>query len=480
MSQLNAGRRRSRRAATLLSVPAIAGAVLLGLVATAPQSAGVPEPAPTRTPLEPQLPRLRSVTPPGEQFGHLEDYGAGATFVPRGVNYVRLAEAVTSEQSTYQSTFEPGRYDAPAVEAMLAALERDGYNAVRVFIDQGHSRHSDVLGAPHGIGRGKTHDEPYYGPYLDNVADFVERAEAHGVRVMFSLDLFPQNAYYSRIVGPVDPGAINIAGRNLVYLHEGYVRAKEAYLRNFVTGLKERVGAKGLAAVLAYETDNEAHVTGAAAPYSRMSGTVRTMNGLTYDMSDPTQRQQSADANFVVYANRMVAAVQSVDPYALVTMGTFTNGAVFKTGPKGMPTYCDGNCQTTIDYRYPARVRSLSAWSDLSFLDIHIYPADKKDVNSPYTLARNLETIEWNHVTGTVLIGEYGADKKRYNQDVRAAAYAMRDMQRETCARGFGGWLFWTFDTTETASQQTLFNLQHGGGAINGQLAPIVRPDPCR
>lgn len=450
----------------------------LGVTGLASSAAAVTESGPDTAAAA--LPRLRSVIPDGAQYGHLERADTGATFTPRGVNYVRLAEAVPSEVSTYQSTFEPGRYDAPRADAMLASMRRDGYNTVRVFIDQGHSRHSDVLGAPHGIGRGKNHDEPYYAPYMDNVADFVRRAGSYGVRVMFSLDLFPQNAYYGRIVGPVDPAALNIAGRNLVYLHEGHVRAKEAYLRNFVTGLEERVGDAGLATVLAYETDNEAHVTGAAAPYNRMLGTVRTMNGRTYDMSDRTQRQQSADANFVGYANRMADAVHSVDPEALVTIGTFTNGAVYKTGPRGMPTYCDGNCQSTVDYRYPARIRSLAAWSRLDFLDVHIYPADKPGVNDPYTLARNLQTVEWDTVRATVLIGEFGATKAHFDNDIRAAAYGMRDMQVESCARGFSGWLFWTFDTTENVHQQGFYNFQDERGAVNGQLAPIVRPDPCR
>lgn len=455
---------------------AVVGALLVALIGAAVIGSGMThaELVDSAAPLS----RLRSVTPAGQQYGHLEEVGTGKRFTPRGANYVRLTEA--GLPAAYQSTFEPGRYTGAEVERMLAALARDGYNTVRVFIDQGNFRDSDTLGRPHGIGRGSAYDEPYHAPYLDNVADFVRRATTHRVRVMFSLDLYPQNAYYKRIVGPVNPKALNIDGRNLVYLYDGMARAKEAYLKNFVTGLKERVGAEGLATVLAYETDNEAHVVGDKAPYHRKSGTVRTLDGLTYDMSDPTQRQQSADANFVAYANRMVDAVHSVDPDALVTMGMFTYGAVYKPRPQGMPTYCDTNCQPGVDYRYPARPRSLSHWSRLAFLDVHIYPADKPGINQPYTLARNLETIEWSHVKGTVIIGEYGATKARYQNNIRTAAYAMRDMQIESCRKGFSGWLFWTHDTADTATQRLFYHLGDGGGAINGQLAPIVRPDPCR
>jgi hypothetical protein len=204
--------------------------------------------------------------------------------------------------------------------------------------------------------------------------------------------------------------------------------------------------------VLAYETDNEAYVVGDKAPYNRMSGTVTTLDGLTYDMSDPTQRQQSADANFVVYANRMVDAVHRVDPEALVTMGAFTFGAAKKPGPQGMPTYCSTACSSAVDYRYPARFRSLSAWSRLSFLDLHIYPAHKPGINDPYTLSRNLETMEWSRIEGPVIVGEFGASKAFYGNDIRAAAYGMRDMQVDTCQRGMSGWHYWTYNAADTAT----------------------------
>jgi hypothetical protein len=47
----------------------------------------------------------------------------------------------------------------------------------------------------------------------------------------------------------------------------------------------------------------------------------------------------------------MVDAIKSVDPQALVTMDMFTLGAVRRTGPAGMPVYCQSNCAG--EYRYP-------------------------------------------------------------------------------------------------------------------------------
>lgn len=450
-------------------VAAALAAALVPAVALAHETS--PPPAADVAP----LPRLESFTPAGQQYGYLREVGTGRKFLPRGANWVRLAE----KPSAYHSTFEPGRYTTAEAEQVLGTLRRDGYNAVRVFVDHGNVTDADTHKQPHGIGRGMTDTTPYHGPYVDNVASFVRLAAKHRIRVLFSLDMFPQSKYYFDIVGPVDRKAVNMDGRNLNYLHPTYVRAKTTYLRNFAAGLRERVGTSLMSTVLAFETDNEAYVVGDKAPYNKLSGTVKPLNGVTYDMADPAQRQQSADAAFVEYANRAVDAVRSVDKAALVTLGMFTYGAVHKPGPQGMPLYCTEAPCPAGDYRYPARPRSLSAWSKLSFLDVHIYPADKPGINSPYTLARNLETIEWSKVKGTVIIGEYGADKAFYQNNLTVAAARMREMQVGSCLRGFSGWLFWTSNVGDSELLRRFYSLYEGNNAINNQLRPTARPDPC-
>ncbi len=56
----------------------------------------------------------------------------------------------------------------------------------------------------------------------------------------------------------------------------------------------------------------------------------------------------------------------------------------------------------------------------------------------------------------------------------------MRDAQIATCKLGAQGWLYWTWDTHEQlANQELFFHLSDSNGAINGQLAPVARPDPC-
>src|SRR5690606_9672900 len=77
----------------------------------------------------------------------------GATFTPRGTNYVRLADDGTGRDKTFHSNFEPGLYDAEGSEAALKAMADNGYNTVRVFIDPGDSVANEA-GKPHGLGHG--------------------------------------------------------------------------------------------------------------------------------------------------------------------------------------------------------------------------------------------------------------------------------------------------------------------------------------
>jgi hypothetical protein len=429
---------------------ALVAAVLAGLLPTGVAAAAGP------------LPRIESFAPAGQR-GYLGVAGTDQRFVPRGTNYIRLTEfSLNGTPVEYHSTFEPDRYDAGRAESTLAALRHDGYNTVRVFIDPGNVDAANA-GHPHGLGRGVGDWNALHEPYMDNVADFVRRAGGHGVYVTLSLDLFPQNEYYYALVGSVDPAHVN--GWNLFYLHAGFHRAKAAYLANFIDALRVRVGDSAMSTILAYGLDNEAFVVGDNAPFNRTSGVVTTAAG-SYDMAVPAQRQQAQDANFVAYARTMTDTVRAKDPAAMITMGAFTYHAVGKAGP-GIPFTCT-------DCRYPVRPASLTQWANLSFLDLHMYPD-----GTSTSLDRNLKSVEWEAVRGPVILGEFGAFKHWY-PGIIPAAYAMRDFQVASCSRGLAGWLFWTWDTTETADQRRLHTLTDTGGAINGQLAPIVRPDPCR
>lgn len=397
----------------------------------------------------------------------LYDSATGATFRPRGANYIRLATAEKSH-GAYHSTFEPGHYDPADAQAVLDGMQKaSGYDTVRVFVDSGDGFYD------HGLITGTDQPDGLDQAYLDNFADFVRRATEHGIYVLPTLEAFPLNPHYVDIINRVDGGAPNpaIAGNNQWYMDAGFIEAKKEYLRNFVTEMKKRLGA-GTTGILAYSMSNEAFWETTKAPLNRTTGTFTGPDGVSYDMTKPDRRQQAADASMVLAANAAVAGVREADPDALTTIGFFTPHAVGVAGYDGFSSPC-------VDHpacRYPGRPAAVAYWSNIDFIDLHTYPGT-------LPLAQDLATAEVSEIHKPYVLGEFGALKETF-PDVTKAAYAMRDLQVASCGLGAQGWLFWTYDTDLVppvlAYQDLFWSLADRGGAINGLLAPVVRHDPCQ
>jgi hypothetical protein len=443
---------------TLARIAAASATVLLcGLVAAVPPASAAPAP----------LDRIDANTTT------LVNVVTGATFTPRGANYVRLAKS--SHDVVFHSNFEPGLYSTTDAQAVLDELkDAAGYNTVRVFVDPGDGHLDHGLAADPGTNGLNTQ-------YMANVADFVLRAAAKGIYVLPTLSAFPFNQHYLDIVHATNGGGLNpaVSGVNRFYMDRGFIAAKAAYLQNFVADLESRLGDQR-SAVLAYQIENEAFWDGAEKPLNTTSGLFTGPDGLSYDMADAGRRQQAADASMVVLTNRAVTAVRTSSPDAMVTMGFFTNHAVGKPGFTGFPVHCTTSCDPTVDYRYPGRPASISTWSTVDFIDLHAYPQ-----GGGYTLAGDLASSEVGLVGKPYVIGEFGAMKSVYQNNIVTAAFAMRDLQVASCTvgRGAKGWLFWTYDTDlvnpDLASQGLFYSLADNRGAINGVLAPVARPDPC-
>ncbi|GAA5134574.1 hypothetical protein GCM10023320_62580 [Pseudonocardia adelaidensis] len=394
----------------------------------------------------------------------LVDTRTGEAFFPRGFNYVRLTPSPARPQNPYHSTFEPASYDPARADAALRRFASFGYNTVRVFIDPGDGQ-DNLASRPHGLGHGDADQRPADPAYLDNVADFVRKAAQHGVYVLPSLDVFPQNGYYRGVIAAATPPH-NVEGRNRSYMYEGYIRAKEHYLATFTSEMKNRLGVL-MSTFLALQTDNEAYYTVNTAPFQQKSGTV-TVAGRTYDMAVPAQRQAAADDAIVAYADRTVAAVKGEDPALLVTMGAFTNKAVGKTFD-GLSGQCGGAACS--DPRYPVRMSTLTRDSDLDLFDLHTYLHPNRPIET------DLDSMEWSAVEGVVINGEFGALHAEYNLD--EARRGLVEHQVTTCSLGISGWLFWTWDTDEDATQRLFHRGNESGEAIGNSLAPASRPDAC-
>jgi len=373
--------------------------------------------------------------------GEFFDRRSGDAFTPRGNSYIRLAnlEMIGGGYTYYHSNFVVGLYDAPRSESALQAMESNGYNVVRVFLN-GTCRGGigDLSG---GLSSG----------YLDNLTDFLKRAGAHHLFVIITLDWTPDVAPYRDLVGQQYGDLFN--GVNLHILTEGGVQGNAQFFSDLVQGLTAQ-GAP-LDAILAFELRNELYFASDQPPLCLTSGAATTANGQTYDMADPASKAQMMDENLAYWTDRMRSAILAVDPSALVTVGFFWPQQPNPTrigDPRVIQPY-PGISNSTAD-----------------FVDLHAYPGLE------LTLPQYVENYGMSaYLEKPVMMGEFGAFKFAY-ATAEIAAQAMESWQQESCAYGFKGWFVWTWDCDE---QPELWNALSGTGAINSALAPANRPDPC-
>jgi Cellulase (glycosyl hydrolase family 5) len=380
--------------------------------------------------------------------GEFYDRQTGARFVPRGNNYLRRAaqDLPDGRIVVHGSTFITSRYDPARIEAALQTMHGDGYNTVRVILDV-VCRHG-CLGnfATGGLSSG----------YLENLTDFLHRAKANGIYVLLTNEgNVPAGTTWERTVN--QSCCTSFAGTNLYYLTEGGIEGTQQFWRALVRGLITR--AAPLDIVLGYSLVNEGYFEGDRPPLSEASGTITTANGRTYDLGIAADRRRMMDENLVNFADRVRAAIQAVDPTALVGMGFFW--------PQGPNPARRGD---------PRLIRTGPVIRDstLDYVDLHFYP------QLELTFPAYTENFEVKRVTAKpIVVGEYGAFKLSAPSASKAAT-TLVDWQRESCAYGFDGWMLWTWDTVEEApGEPALWTAVDEGGVVERALAPAARLDPC-
>ena len=121
--------------------PSQTNTVVPSLSPTSPP-AGIPQQTtPTSTPLAPVEHDIavRVVDGIGEFFNRQ----TGQKFIPRGMNYVRLAPQTKSDRSpTFgHSLFDPGQFDSTRVLNDLEKMHADGYNVIPRISQPGYTQH---------------------------------------------------------------------------------------------------------------------------------------------------------------------------------------------------------------------------------------------------------------------------------------------------------------------------------------------------
>lgn len=371
------------------------------------------------------------------EVGEFYNRATGQKFSPRGMNYVRLGPQTKMDgSSTFgHSMFDPGKYNSLRVSSDLAKMHNDGYNVVRVFLSP------DTMG---------TISEGFSQQYIKNIVEFLKYAESNKIYVMFTLDWIPGGKYGEILNADC---CDTFALMNANFLPPAGLRANKVFFQDFAIELIKQGAPTEY--IFSYQLRNEMFYDTDQPPLSFTSGMVTTANGKSYDMSSADEQMKMIEENNVFWLDSMRAAILEVDPTALVSVGFFH--------PQ-LP-----NHSRVGDPRFV--VSEPAIWqSQIDFIDLHAYPGFELN------LKQHVENFGINGMQEKpIVMGEFGGEISRFSS-IQDAANKLVAWQVESCQYGFDGWIFWTWDLTE---QPDFFNALMQDGAINGALAPVLRPDPC-
>src|SRR3989442_146114 len=114
---------------------------------------------------------------------------------------------------------------------------------------------------------------------------------------------------------------------------------------------------------------------------------------------------------------------------------------------------------------YPAIAQSTT-----DVVDLHAYPG------LGLTMPQYAENYALAGFTRQpMILGEFGAPRSVYGT-TGDAANAVTSWQIASCGYGFGGWLAWTWDLEDPPDY---WSATSGDSAVNKNLAPVRRGDPC-
>jgi hypothetical protein len=371
------------------------------------------------------------------------DHESGKDFIPRGVNYFYLVPV----GGIYENrVFGVNEFDRQRVEKDFQRLREAGYNTVRIFLDLCNPGPECIVSAE-GEGVNQA--------YLDSIVAVMQIAKENGLVLILSSNDLPEASSYEALSrqGASEKFA---SYRNIQFLTSKGIEAVSMYWEDLLGGLAQRQAP--FEVVLGWELLNEQWYVADQPPFSLSEGKVTTANGLTYDLSDPTQKQNIAVDGMLYYIEQIRKAIQRYDPAALLTMGFFA------------PDH--PNPWRTGDTRYVETAPLLPS-ADLDFYDFHIYPANT------LTMTGYVENFGIaNYYEKPMLIGETGAYLQAY-PTLEMASRTIQDWIASSCSYGFDGWLYWGYYRASEDLPDATWGFSDGDGLMMKALSPAFQPDPC-
>ncbi|GGA66880.1 hypothetical protein GCM10011369_05590 [Neiella marina] len=293
---------------------------------------------------------------------------------------------------------------------MFIFLERYGYNTVRTLLNP-----FSIVDSLGNLNSGS----------MDNIADFLERAEMHGIGIIFTIQWAPLNVFPETISEPDDLAE----AQNAHYLFSsGYVRESH-FWKEFIRALKLR--SAPMDAIFAYGIRNEIHFDVTASPLNQTITPVVCCNGTSYDLSVSGNMQKLIDDSFTAWSSAVRTAILAEEPEALVTAGFY----LIYPGSPGI--------------RMPSMDAIFS--SELDFIDLHMYP----DLDPQVTVdsVAKFFTLDQNRFK-PVLMGEFGfMDNDNRSLDTLGSELLTWKNHMMSYYE-VDGWILWTWDNGEGLSKQ--------------------------
>lgn len=388
-------------------------------------------------PITRELPRIEVRSDKGEARFHLAC--SGEIFHPMGSSYL----------PELHRSFSPGVYDSAAADAALAQMAEGGLTVVRIWAYHGHwENRRDGIYALEGPQPFRTERSPeLWQPYLDNLCDFIARANHYGIYVHLVIDREPDKNFYREMVNRGYPDVEGFHHRE--YMTTGSIEAKEIYIRELIGEIRGR-NPHLLSTIFAYEIRNELHANTSQDPFKRVSGRVKTAAGI-YDMGCPEERLACLEDNIQLFLKRTTRALREEEPRALATASVF---AYLPVGKKGMLD--EGLLPIDLpDTRWPVRPKVLVD-TDLDFISFHGY------IPHDWETALESSGVDAELVRKKPFIcGEFGAHRRAF-PNAGKAADALYLFRQEILESGFQGAYLFTWDST----QHTRWTMTEEGGAI--------------